>query len=287
VYAPSKPSVDVKLKIRECLKAGGPGKMKETQYCIVTDEITYAVCVGDNECTWNTDVYLTCWDIDEDEGSQGGGGDWSDGSGGGGGDGASDGIGDVARKSDIQAIFAACNVTNSQTQESAFENSIRKAMGMLHRSEKEGGQLDGYTKGDYFGQLLINSIMEAKFKESWPTFSYSQSSGHLYELNSIYNYAPSNSITMLSPVYFTVSLYDGGNPNLDYEGKVIALAEQLGVSIVNLTVREAGFGKFILYGKVITDWQLLRWGDLSLTLPSWLSNGSFASLPFSFDCDTD
>lgn len=245
---------------------------------------------GDEEDDW-IDIPPDC---DNPFGCDGGGGDGT-GGGGGGEEGCDpdeitcqlEDPGDIAKKSDIEDIFAACGVTNSKTQDDAFESNIRRAMGMVERTEEEGGQLDGYDLAELFETPVIDKIMEAKFASGWPVLSHSESKKHIDELNKIYTHISDNTITLLAPIYYVVSLYDGNNPELDFHGKTIEYAENHGVVIVDLKVREGLFGEYFIYGEAVTDWSLVTWGDFKIQLPSWLTNGEIASGLFSFDCSTE
>lgn len=287
VYQPGKSAKDVGFKIKECPVPESASKRAETQYCIVLDVITYGVCVGDNECTWGTDVYMDCWETSEADD------DFDDtiGSGGGGGGGDSttgdeEDIGDVASKADLESEFAACGITNDKSQDKAYERMIRHALGMQYRAESgSSSELDGYHSNEYNGISWVNAILEAKFSEGLNPFDRLQSEGHINELNAVYNLHPEDTHVLGPPIYYAASQYAGSNMKLDYNNTLRSYAEERGVAIVHLTVRELPFGKYILFGNIATDWTLLGWRDFTIDIPeSWVDNAPW-SLPFSIDCN--
>ncbi len=288
LYRPAEDAVDLGFRY-ETHTVAAAGKRAETVYCIVLDIITYGVSVGDNDFTWNTDVYLDCWsedgDILDDDFVTGGGG-----TGGAGGDydGDEEDIGDVVSKAHLESVFEGCGVKNeSNAMSKAYERLIRDVMGMDARqgTDVAGSQLDGYTTNEYNGISWINAIMEAKFSELATPFKTDQSSAHIRELNEVYYIHPEDTNVLGPPLYYVVSQYSGSNMQLNSANSLRSLADDLGVAIVHLTVRELPFNKYILFGNLISDLSLIGWRDFNIEIPdSWVDNAPW-SLPFSIDCE--
>ena len=289
LHQPGKAPVDLDFRY-DTRTVDSAGKRAETVYCIVLDIITYGVSVGDNEFTWNTDVYLDCWsedgDILGDEGATGGGG-----TGGAGGESEYDGndadIGDVVSKATLESVFEGCGVKNdSNAMATAYERVIRNVLDMEERSGSNvvGSQLDGYTTNNYNGITWINSIMESKFSESASPFKTDQSNAHLQELNAVYYLHPEGTNVLGPPLYYAVSQYAGSQMKLNPANTLIGKAEELGVAIVHLSIRELPFNKYILFGNLLTDMSLIGWRDFNVEIPeSWIDQAPW-SLPFSIDC---
>ncbi|MEM8487552.1 MAG: hypothetical protein AAF564_18525 [Bacteroidota bacterium] len=290
LHRPQREAVDLGFRY-ETRTVTSAGKRAETVYCMVLDIITYGVSVGDNDFTWNTDVYLDCWSEDGnvlgDEGATGDGG-----TGGAGGNSEYDGtetdIGDVVSKAHLESVFEGCGVKNeSSAMGKAYERVIRNVLDMDERAgtNVSGSQLDGYTSNNYNGITWINSIMEAKFSEGASPFTTAQTTAHLQELNAVYYLHPEGTNVLGPPLYYAVTQYSGSNMKLNPANTMIAKAEELGVAVVHLSIRELPFNKYILFGNLLTDMSLIGWRDFNVEIPeSWIDNAPW-SLPFSIDCE--
>lgn len=290
IYQPAKASVDVGFEIKECNRSELPSKMAETINCVIVDVITYAVCVGDSDCPWNTDVYIDCWELDgtnDDQASGGGGGGSSGGGGNSGGGGSDEGdeydLGDIVSKSDLEEIFEGCGLLNDKDQDAAYEEIVRNALYMNYRAASgEIVELDGYYSS---GELGIFGVMETKFSESSVAFSFKQSKKHIDELSEVYTRMIEPNTVYFPPFYFAVSQYAGEDMRLDWNDDIVGHAESKGVLVSHVTIRELGLGHYILVSNILTDWNLTYEG-VSLTLPDWVQlPNSPVSLPFTISCN--
>jgi hypothetical protein len=193
-----------------------------------------------------------------------------------------------ATKNELTAFFKdECGYTNSKTRDDAFEANVRAALGFQATDiESPKGTLDGIRLGHYSlaGQQnnVINSILESKFSEGSPPFSYSQSSAGIDLLAMQYRLID-QSTNFGAPAYVMVSMFKGDLRYTDYKRKLSGYAHNANVELFHYTVTGSA-GSYKLEGGLVGQNIIGQIGGKTVSHSFWGDNRSYA---FGLQCITE